>query len=157
MRIHLLRFMPEIDVTDEAVIDAPPVVVYRAFLDNYSGVTNWWAPHLESKIRGSKPICEGAVCDVVARSHGGSTKFSVKLVKAVEAKSIGFELSGAFLGTEEYRFEAVDGKTKVQLRFKGKTNSRILSFLGSFMDVGKVHSETIQKGFKACNEYICKK
>ncbi len=157
MRTHSLRFMREIDVTDEAVIDAPPVVVYRAFLDIYSGVTNWWAPHLKSTIRGSKPICEGAVCDVVARSHGGSTKFSVKLVKAEEAKSIGFELSGAFLGTEEYSFEAVDGKTKVQLRFNGKTNSRMLSFLSSFMDVGKVHSETIQKGFKACNEYICKK
>jgi uncharacterized protein YndB with AHSA1/START domain len=149
--------MPKIDVSDEAIIDAQPTVVYKAFLDVYAGVTNWWTPTLESKIRGNKPVCEGAVCDVVARSHGGSSKFSVKIVKAEEPKSIEFELSGDLVGTEKYTFEPADGKTKVQLQFTGETNGRLLSVLSHFVDVGKVHSQTIQKGFKACNEYLCKK
>jgi len=34
--------MPKIDVTDEAVIDAPPLVVYKAILDEFTGVTHWW-------------------------------------------------------------------------------------------------------------------
>lgn len=30
--------MPKYDVTDEAVIDAPPLVVYEAFLNEFAGV-----------------------------------------------------------------------------------------------------------------------
>jgi hypothetical protein len=149
--------MPKIDVTDEAIVDATPITVYRAFLDVYSGATSWWAPALESKLRGSKPVCEGAVCDVIARSHGGSSKFSVKIVKAVEPKTIEFELSGDLVGTEKYTFEPANEKTRVQLRFTGKTNKLLLSVLSPFVDVGKLHSLTIQKGFKACNDYLCKR
>ena len=48
--------MPKIDVTDEAVIDSPPMVVYKAILNEYAGGTNWWMPYLEFKLRGDLPI-----------------------------------------------------------------------------------------------------
>ena len=44
--------MPKFDVTDEAVIDAKPIVVYEAILHEFSGVTHWW-PMTVYKLRGA--------------------------------------------------------------------------------------------------------
>jgi hypothetical protein len=55
--------MPKIDVTDEAIIDSPPLEVYKTVLDEYSGVTHWFMPILAYKLRGDMPIREGAVVD----------------------------------------------------------------------------------------------
>ena len=107
--------MPKFDVTDKAIIDAQPFVVYKTILDEYAGVTNWWMPILEFKPRGNKPFdCEGAICDLTAHGLGMSAKFSVKITKIVEAKSIEFDYSGDFIGTGKWTFEPEDGKTKAQ-------------------------------------------
>jgi phage-related protein len=63
--------MPKIDVVDEAVIDSSPMVVYKAILNEYAGITHWWMPYLESKLRGDIPIDhEGAIVDITL--HLGS-------------------------------------------------------------------------------------
>jgi ribosome-associated toxin RatA of RatAB toxin-antitoxin module len=151
--------MAKIDVTDEAIIDAPPMEVYKAILDVYAGTTHLFMPALESKVRGDKPVvCEGAICDVIGHSHGLTTKFSVKVTKAEKGKSIDLELGGDFLGNENWTFEPVEnGKTNVKLRFVGKTNRILFSILSPFVSAGKEHSKTIQYGLKACNSYLCKK
>ena len=57
--------MPKFDITDEAVIDAPPLVFYKALLDEYAGVTHWWMPYFEFKPRGNMPMDhEGAIFDL---------------------------------------------------------------------------------------------
>ncbi len=77
--------MPKYDVTDEAVIDSPHMVVYKAVLDKYAGVTNWWTPILEFKLRGDLPIDqEGAIGDITSKS----AKCSFKVTKIAEGKSI---------------------------------------------------------------------
>jgi hypothetical protein len=48
-------FLPKIDVTDEAVIDAPPAEAYKAILDEYAGVTNWFMLILKYNLRG---VCQ---------------------------------------------------------------------------------------------------
>ncbi len=150
--------MPKIDVTDEAVINAPPTVVYNAILNEYAGATNWWTPHLEGKLRGNKPVdCEGAICDITGKSHGITARFSVKVTKVEQNKSIELELTGDFLGSEKWTFEPSGiGKTNVKLRYIGRTNRLLFSVLSPFVSPGKVHSETIQIGLKACNSYLCK-
>ena len=150
--------MPKIDVTDEAVIDAPPMVVYKAILNEYAGVTHWWMPILEFKLRGDIPIDhEGAIVDITMRNKGVTSKVSVKVTKIVEAKSVEMEFEGHFVGSEEWTFEPTDGKTKVQLRWNGRTNRLLFSLASPFVDFGKGHSEVIQKGFKALNSYLSKK
>jgi hypothetical protein len=49
--------MAEYDVIDEVIINARPEVVYEALLAEYSGKTNWWMPHVETK------LCEGRTVD----------------------------------------------------------------------------------------------
>ena len=94
--------MPKIDAINEAVIDAPPTAVYKAILNEYAGVTHWWMPVLECKKRGNKTIdCEGTICDIMAHSHGITSKFSAKVTKLEEGKSIELSLAGDFLGNEK--------------------------------------------------------
>ena len=151
--------MPKFDVTDETIIDSSPIEVYKAILNEYAGVTHWWMPFLEFKPRGNKPIdCEGAICDLTAHGSGMSTKFSVKITKIVEAKSIEFDYSGDFIGTGKWTFEPEDGKTKAQYRLNVRTNRLLFSLVAPFMkNPAKPHSDTIQKGLKALNSYLSKK
>jgi uncharacterized protein YndB with AHSA1/START domain len=152
--------MPKIDVTDEAVIDAPPMDVYKAILDEFSGVTHWWMPYNGFMLRGDIPVDrEGAVFDLIVfpKSRVASSKISVKVAKIVEAKSIELEFSGDFVGTEEYTFEPMEGKTKMQIHLNAKTNRLSLSLVSPFVNLGKGHSANMQKGFKALNSYLSKK
>ena len=76
--------MPKYDVLNEAAIDSPPMVVYKAILNEHAGVTHWWMPILEFKLRGDMPIDrEGAIFDVTVNpaSRISSAKFSGKVTK----------------------------------------------------------------------------
>jgi len=80
IRKEQLGVMPKIDVLDEAIIDSPPMVVYKAILNEYAGVTNWWMPYCESKLRGDVPIGhEGAIYDAtIYPTSRMNIKFSAK-------------------------------------------------------------------------------
>jgi hypothetical protein len=150
--------MPKIDVTDEAIIDSPPMVVYTALLNEFAGVTRLFVPYYEFKLRGDTPIDhEGAIFDLAVHNKGLTSKLSAKITKIVEAKSIEVEYTGDFVGTEEYTFEPKDGKTKVRLRFNARTNSLLMSLFSPFVNIGKGHSDMVQKSFKALNSYLSKK
>ena len=151
--------MPKIDVTDEAIIDSPPMVVYKSILNEYAGVTRWWMPHLEIKPRGNMPFdSEGAIFDLTVYPTGRMNfKFSGKRTKIVEAKSIEEEYTGDWVGTGTFIFEPTDGKTKLQFRFNAKSNRLLFSLVSPFVNMGKMHSDMIQKGFKSLNSYLSKK
>jgi uncharacterized protein YndB with AHSA1/START domain len=148
--------MPKIDRLDEAVIDAPPMEVYKAILNEYAGVTHWWMPYLEYKLEGDMPIDrEGAIGIMTFHySKRASSKSSFKVAKIVEAKSIEIEYAGDIVGTGTWTFEPTDGKTKVQYRSNSRTNSLLATLISPFVDFGKGHSDVTQKGFKALNSYL---
>lgn len=150
--------MPKIDVIDEAVIDSPPMVVYKAILDMYAGVTNWWMPYCESKLRGDVPIDhEGAIVDLTVHTSPQKTKFSCKMTKIVEAKSIEEEFTGDYVGTGKWTFEPTDGKTKVQFRWNARPKRLLIVLFSPFVNIGKRHSDVMQKGLKALDSYLSKK
>jgi len=49
-----------------------------------------------------------------------------------------------------------DGKTKVQMHWKGGTNKLLFSLLSPFASIEKLHSQSIQKGFMAMQESFSK-
>jgi hypothetical protein len=53
--------------------------------------------------------------------------------------------------------EAVIGKTRVHYRWNVRPKRRLFFLFSAFMDIGKIHSDVIQKGFKALNGYLTKK
>ena len=157
-RKERLAVMPKFDVTDEFIIDAPPMVVYKALLNEFAGVTHLFMPYYEFKLKGDIPINhEGANFDIVVRARGMTSKLSAKITKIVDAKSLEVEYAGNIIATEEYTFEPTNGKTKVKLRFNGRTNSLLMSLFSPFVNFGKGHTDMVQKGFKALNSYLNKK
>ena len=149
--------MPRIESIDEAIIDAPPMVVYKAVLDEYAGVTHWWMPYFELKPRGNVPIFgEGSIVDLIV--HGrGTPKFSAKMAKIVEGESIDMEYTGDFVGTGKWTFELADGKTRVQKRVNYEVKRFSFVLLSPFVNMQKANSDLMQKGFKALNVYLNKK
>lgn len=131
--------MPKFEVVTQGVISAPPMAVYKAVMDEYSGVTHLWLPDLEFKPRDGNPMdLVGSICDSTARSHGLTGKFSEKVTGIEPAKSIAFDISGDFTGTETWTFEPEEeGKTKAMVVWKGASNKRLLSLVSPFVDIGK--------------------
>ena len=151
--------MPKIDAVNEVIIDASPMVVYKALLNEVAGVTHWWMPYMAFKIRGDIPIDhEGATYDaIISPTSRMNAKFSAKMAKLVEGKLIEEEVAGDFVGTASWTFEPKDGKTKVQFRFNARTNNPLMSLFSPFVNFEKRHSDVTQKGFKALNSYLSKK
>ena len=150
--------MKNIEAVDEAVIDGPPMVVYKAILNEFAGVTHWWMPYLESRIRGDTPFREGAIVDFTNHGVRGITsKYSHKITKIVETKSVEVEYAGDLVGTGLWTFEPTDGKTKVQLRVSVRPKRLLFVLASPFVDIGKSHSDLIQKGFKSLNSFLSKK
>ena len=153
--------MPKLDVLTEAVIDASPMMVYKAVLNEYSGVTHWWMPYLGFKLKGNIPIDnEGATFDsTINPTRRMKAKSSEKVTKIVQAKSIEIEFAGDFVGTEEWTFEpTADGKkTMVKHHWNGRTNRLLFSLVSPFVSMEKMNTDYTQKGFKALNSYLNKK
>jgi uncharacterized protein YndB with AHSA1/START domain len=150
--------MPKIDATNGSIIDSLPTEVYEAILNEYAGVTNWWMPDVESKLRGEIPIDrEGAIVDITL--HLGkriTSKMTATMTKIVEAKSIEYNVAGDIIGTGTWTFEPTDGKTKIQYHLKGKTNRLLATLASPFVNIEKGHSEMMQRGFNALNTHLKK-
>ena len=113
--------MPRIDAMNEAIIVGQPMEVYKALLNEVSGVTNWWMPYMAFKLKGDIPIDhEGAVYEAtISPTSRMNAKFSAKMTKIVEGKLIEEEVAGSFIGTASWTFEPKDGKTKAAVSRSG--------------------------------------
>jgi uncharacterized protein YndB with AHSA1/START domain len=152
--------MVESELRGEGIIDATPIVVYKAFLDEFSGVTNWWMPILKFRLRGDLPIThEGAIVDVIdfPKNRMRTSKLSWKMTKLVEGKLIEYEIVGDSVGTAMWTFEPIDGKTKVRYQINARVTKLLVSLMSHFVNLEKRHSESMQDGFKALNSCLSKK
>jgi hypothetical protein len=75
----------------------------------------------------------------------------------VEAQLIDVEIMGDIAGAGKWTFEPTDGKTKVKFEWDVKPQRLLCVFLSLFVDMGKIRSDVMQKGFEAYNSYLCKK
>ena len=149
--------MVNIDVTDEVVMDGSPMAVYNAFLNEFFGFTNWWMPHIRFSPVGSI-VREGESFEAKIKPESRSSlRCSTKVAKLVEDKLIGLEYAGDFVGTGVYTFEPKGNRTAVRFRFVVRPKKLFFRLIAPFVDVAKAHSEVMQLGFKACNNYLVQK
>ena len=147
--------MARYDVVDEGIIDADCSTVFKAYVDEFGGITHWWMPLWQAKPRGDDTIIQkGSVVDIRV-NHKGPAKFAARATEFVEDKLVNVEFfEGDFIGTGEWTFEPIDGKTKVRFRWKVKTNGLLTTLVALFINMGKAHSEVMQEGFKSLNRYL---
>ena len=131
--------MPRIDAMNEAIIVGQPMEVYKALLNEVSGITNWWMPYMAFKLKGDIPIDhEGAVYEAtISPTSRMNAKFSAKLKKIVEGKLIEEEIAGCFIGTASWKFEPTNGKTKTVSQLNVRTKGLIYSIFAPFVSYEK--------------------
>ena len=125
--------MPKYDVTDEAIINASPRVVYKAVLDEYDGKTSWWNPYLYSKLReGSSSGKVGSLYDITVPDIM-TIKFTTKKVEVKDNEMIRLHyIDGAFRGEGLWKFRGLNGKTKVSFRWRTFLRGGHCGFLDLF-------------------------
>jgi len=145
--------MPKIDVTDEAIIDANPSVVFKVLMEELEGAKKWWLPHWEAKPRGSLPFSQsGGIIDITVHRIG-TPRFVAKSTEIVKDKSLKAEfIEGDFLGSGEWTLEPFEGKTKIKFRFNVKTNRLMYSLM--YPVVQRIHSGVMEKGYESLNRLL---
>lgn len=152
--------MSIIDVVDEGVIDAPPDIVCKAYLDEYAGLTHWHLPFSEMRHREGSPIGgENMITDITLHTRiGTESKFTTKITKVEEGKSIHIDyIGGDFIGTGVFTFTPFDGKTRISYRWTvrpTKLSHNILNIISPL--ARRHHSMVVQHGYKSLNEFLNK-
>jgi len=146
------------DVTDEAIINASPDVVFNAVIDEHDGKTSWWMPHLSAKLReGDSYGKVGALLDNIVGVHGKfPIKFTTKTVEVRNSEMIRVDyVKGAFRGEGLWKFERLEGKTKLSYRWRTSPSGLLLRIMAPFLPVKKSHSDVIKAGYNNLNRFLC--
>ena len=149
--------MVKYDVTDEAIINASPDVVFNAVKDEACGKTSWWMPHLSLKPREESTCGVGDLIDVTV--HGKHPiKFTTKTIEIKMNEMIkGNYVEGAFRGESVWEFKDLDGKTKLSFRWRTKPAGLLLRILAPFLPIEKNHSDVMKAGFNNLNKFLDQK
>ena len=126
--------------------------------DEFSGLTHWWMPHWEAKQqKGFERGKVGSAIDITIHRQF-TPKFSVRATELVQHQLIRADLfEGDFIGKAEWSLEEINGNTKLSMMWSVKTNRLLLNILGIFINFGKKHSDVVQKGFIALNDFLLTK
>ena len=152
--------MAKYDVTDEAIINASPAVVYQAIIDEMDGKTSWWMPHRSSKLReGDSYSNVGSLLDTTVNVHGKlPIKFTTKTVEVKKNEVIRVNyVEGTFNGEGFWKFDHFKDKTKLSYRWRTSPSALFMRIFAPFLPVAKSHSDSIKIGFKNLNEFLKEK
>ena len=151
--------MAKYDVTDEAIINASPDVIYNAVIDEMDGKTSWWKPHRSMKLReGDSYGKVGALLDSTIPIHGRlATRFTTETVEVKNNEMIRVHyVGGAFRGEGLWKCESLEGNTKLSYRWR-TSPSGFLRVLAPFLPVKKSHSHVTEVGFNNLGKYLDQK
>jgi len=149
--------MVKYDVTDEAIINASPDVVFNAIKDEHDGRTSWWMPHLSAKLReGDSYGKVGTLVDNTVGVHGKfPIRFTTKTVEVKNNEMIRVDyVKGAFRGEGLWKFESLEGKTKLSYRWRTSPSGLIFRIISPFLPVKKSHSDTMKTGYDNLNKFL---
>jgi hypothetical protein len=143
------------DVTEEALINASPEVVYNAIIDIYDGKTSWWMPDFSSRLcQGETSGTPGALYAVTIHALL-PIKFKTKTVETKKAEMLRVEyVEGAFVGEGLWLFENVEGKTKISLRWRTNPGDWFMRMVAPFYPIAKNHSSVMQAGFSKLEKFL---
>ena len=149
--------MVKFDITDEAIINARPEIVFNAVKDEACGKTSWWMPHLSFKPREESNCGIGDLIDVTVIGKRPIT-FTTKTVEIKMNEMVkGNYVEGAYRGEFIWEFKESDGKTKVSFRWRTKPEGLLLRILAPFLPIEKYHSNVMKAGFDNLNKFLDQK
>lgn len=147
--------MSKYDVTDEAIIDASPDVVYNAVIDEMDGKTGWWMRHRSTKLRRGQSYGEvGALIDSTV--HGKlPIKFTTETIEVKNNEMIRVNyVEGALRGEGVWKFEILEGKTKLSYRWRTSPAGLLLRILAPLLPFERNHSNVMKAGYYRLTEFL---
>jgi ribosome-associated toxin RatA of RatAB toxin-antitoxin module len=145
--------MAKYDITNEAIIDASPDVVYNALMD---GSILEWLPLSAKRLTGSSYDEVGALTDITF--HDRPIKYTEETVEARKNEIIRLKyVKGAFRGEGLWKLEKIDGKTKISFRFRVRHYDFFLRIIAPFVPIEKRHSDVMKAVFDGFNKYLGQK
>ena len=145
---------PKYDVTDEAIINANPDVVYKAMMDEYDGKTNWAMPYQSSKLREGDTCGKVGALEEITVPAKIQLKFTAKTVEVKDNEMIRFNYEGDFVGEGLWKLERLDGKTKLSLRWRTSPSRLLLRILAPIIPIEKDHAKVMQGCFNNLNKFL---
>lgn len=156
--------MVKFHIVDEAVLQATPEEVDKAFADEGAGRSNWWAPKVQMRIRDGRPAREvGTVTDYRVSSYGradrpGALSFATRVTRSEPGRVETEYFDGAFRGRAVLTTEVVaDGRTRIRNDWQTETHGLVLGILARLMNFGAGHSRVMREGFAGMERYIATK
>jgi hypothetical protein len=149
--------MTKYDIVDETIVSADPQAAYDATVAEHDGETRWWKPHMSVQLLEGDSYCQiGSLHANAVAVHGKlQIKFTTRTSEIAEAQMIRVEyVAGAFRGVGIWRFEGVDGKTKVSYRWRTSPSGFVLRVLAPLLPIAKSHSDVMKEGFNGLNGYL---
>ena len=146
--------MADYDVVTEAIIDADVTMVFPVFLDA-SSYSEWKTPYVEETIRGDKQVLQkGSVLDFKINRFG-TPAYTGRITDIVDYRAIKIEFfEGDFVGTGEYTFEPIDGKTRIKFHWTVKPNKLLISLFSRFANVPELLTEVMESSFEGLNRFL---
>ena len=142
--------MAKYDITNEAIIDASPDVVYNAMID---GSIIKWLPLSAKRRTGSSYDEVGALTDITF--HDRPIKYTEETVEAKKNEMIRIKyVKGAFRGEGLWNFEEIDGKTKLSFKWRVRHSEVFLHIIAPFVPVEKRHADVMKVVFDGFNKYF---
>lgn len=148
--------MSKYDMTDEAIINAPPGIVFGALISEYDGKSHWWMPYVSSKPRSSGQSLTkiGSLFDLTIYGKP-PMKITAKSSEIKVNESIRLEyIDGALRGEGLWKLEDLGEKTKCIFRFQVRTSGFLTGILAPFLPIKKFHSNIMKAGFQNLNVFV---
>ncbi len=144
--------MDELDIVDEALIDADRATVYAAVGDLARGKAQWW-PGVQIRPRGEiGPDLVGGVVDMVVRRLPGATS-TLRIVEVREDEMVRNEyIDGPILGVGTLTLTPVDGKTRASYRWQIRPHARLLRLFVRL--VPRMHRRFMRTYFEGLRGYV---
>ncbi|MER5891372.1 SRPBCC family protein [Streptomyces sp. NPDC001941] len=151
------------DLIDEAVVDAPPNVVWDALLKEFNGGAQWWVPaNTFATTAGSADTVGGEVAVTVhtkgVDKGGLKLRFTARTTAVEPGRKLSIEyVDGVFRGPSDFVLDPVEGgaKTRIGMHFKGRPHGW-LKVLAKVADIGAEHSRATSAAFVALDGVLRK-
>lgn len=146
--------MTSYDLIDEAVIDAPPDVVWDALIAEFRGGARWWVPANTFAAGSGSPDEVGGEVRVTVHTKGvdkGGPKlrFTSRTTAVERGRRLTVEyVEGVFRGPSDFLLEPLDGgrRTRLGMHFRGRPHGW-LKVLAKVADIGAEHSKATSAAF----------
>jgi len=143
--------MSKVIAKDSKIINFHVELVYRTMTD-FASYSKWYPKPTKIEVLDLDTHAVGTTLKI---QNGNFVKWYAKVTKFEPNKLIAIDyLDGAWVGKTLWKFEPMEGKTKISLMINLEINRGWLRFLSKFTDFSKTHSKQMQAVLNALERYI---